>query len=361
MNKKVLPILMATVFAASLAPAQAQRAPLPLGTVTDVSQISACPDEGFFPGMSCFHAQMSCPNTDEIGFTYGYEDTAGKANGTIVLLEGGSGTSAVGGQRYARQYLDNGFRVVQMAWDTAWELASHTASTSIKNAGCRPATFLNYISQTLYSDGGMCAQGDSAGAGALGYALAWYGAGALLDNVELLSGPVFGDIEQGCMVPNAPVSTVCPPGQYGCDGAPWPDSPSYVGGNIHAIDEWTEEATCNDGQTTTKAANLRWKAMSIVDGTENPSFSYPQTAMAGWLCSNVDTQQNNSAAQGEFFFDQFTSSQQTAGYSLTRIDNCNGAEGVNDGTTPQGVQGLTAISLDMVSACFGRHAVRKRD
>ena len=58
----------------------------------------------------------------------------------------------------------------------------------------------------------MCAQGFSAGSGALGYALAWYGAATSaeyhLDKVALLSGPVFSDIEQGCEDPIPPPQTV---------------------------------------------------------------------------------------------------------------------------------------------------------
>ena len=290
---------------------QAQRAPLPLGTVTNVSRLSSCP-AGFFTGMTCFQARMSCPNTAEIGFTYGAKDSAGAARGTIVLLEGGTGKSASGGSEYAGKYLHDGFRIVDMAWESAWEVTG-VATASIKTAACRPATFLNYVSKNLNGDGSMCAQGDSAGSGAVAYSLAWYGAGDFLDKVELLSGPVFGNIEQGCIVPNAPISTVCPAGQYGCNGAPWPDSPAYVGGDITAIDAWSGKPTCNGTQTTSKAANLSWQAMSIVDGTDNPSFSYPQTAMAGWMCSNIAGSQNNSAAQGEFFYEQFTNSTQYAG------------------------------------------------
>jgi len=54
-------------------PAQAQRAPLPLGTVTNVSRLSSCP-AGFFAGMTCFQARMSCLKTAEIGFTYEAKD-----------------------------------------------------------------------------------------------------------------------------------------------------------------------------------------------------------------------------------------------------------------------------------------------
>jgi len=46
----------------------------------------------------------------------------------------------------------------------------------------------------------MCALGDSAGSAAVAYSLAYYNAGSYFDNVELLSGPVLSDIEQGCQV-----------------------------------------------------------------------------------------------------------------------------------------------------------------
>lgn len=356
MKNAALPVLLGVVLAVSFPATQAhaQRAPLPLGTVNGVNQLPSCPS-GFFAGMTCFHAQMNCPNTFSVGFTYGFEDPGATPIGTIAFLEGGSGKDATGSADYGEKYIENGFRVVQIAWDSAWEVTNTTTSTSIKTAACRPATFLNYVFQSLHRDGGMCAQGDSAGSGAVAYALAWYGAANFLDQVELLSGPVFGDIEKGCMVPNAPVSIVCPVGQFGCNGAPWPDSPAYLGGDISAIDRWSGDSTCNGGKPTSPTSNLRWKAMSIVDGTSDPSFSYPHTAMAGWLCSNVDTQQNNSAAQGEFFYEQFTNSKQTAGYSLTRIDHCTGTEGVGHGVTPQGETGLTAISQNMIAGCVKRH------
>jgi hypothetical protein len=337
-------------------PAVAQRAPLSLGTISsrNIVKLKACP-AGYYPGMTCFRGQVdNCPNTGSLGFTYGYQDPQGETLGTVVFLEGGGGTSAYDDPTYAQKYLQNGYQVVYAAWDNDWELTNNDAP-SIKYAACRPATLLNYIYDNLYSRGGMCAQGSSAGSGALGYVLAWYGGSSYLDNVELLSGPVFGDIKQGCEVPNAPTVNVCATGQFGCDGAQWPDSPAYVDGDENLIRNWSSQPSCNAGKTTSAFVNSLWKGMSIVDGTNNPSFSYPHTALAGYLCSNVDSVQNNSAAQGEFFYQQFTNAGQTAEYSVTRINNCSGSEGVTDGQTPQGETGFTAISDHMMSACIKRH------
>src|SRR5208283_3374372 len=84
--------LLVLVIAASTASAHAQRAPLPLGSVQQVKRLASC-GGGFFTGMTCFQAQMSCPNTANIEFTYGFEDPSETPTGTIVFLEGGNGTS----------------------------------------------------------------------------------------------------------------------------------------------------------------------------------------------------------------------------------------------------------------------------
>jgi len=72
---------------------------------------------------------------------------------------------------------------------------------NIRTAACRPATFLHWVKGTpgnpgLWTQGGMCAQGASAGSGGLAYALAWYGEGSDLDKAVFLSGPVFSDIRK---------------------------------------------------------------------------------------------------------------------------------------------------------------------
>ena len=345
------------LFALAAFPAQAQHAPLPLGTINPrtVTKLNSCP-VGFYPGMTCFHGEVdSCHNADNLAFTYGYEDPRQPALGTIVFLEGSGGTSAYTDPIYAQTYLQSGYQVVYLAWDTDWENTKGDVGNSIRDAACRPATFLQYVYQNVYTRGGMCAQGASAGAGAVGYSLAWYGGSSFLDHVELLSGPVFSDIGQGCIVPNPSKVTVCPYGQYGCVGDPWFDSPSYVDGAETQVGGWSGSSSCNNVPKTTDVENDAWKTMSIVDGTSNPSFNYPLTSMAGWLCSSVDSIQNNSAAQGEYFYEQLTLPNQTAGLTLTRINNCQGDEGVTQGQTPSGQNGFNAISDSMIDACVKRH------
>lgn len=336
---------------------QAQQVPLPLGNINPrtVKHLQVCPS-AYYPGMSCFSGMVQdCENAANIGFNYGVASPRGEVKGTIVFLEGGGGTSAYQDPSYPAKYIEDGFQLVYVTWDSDWEATGGSSGTSIKDAACRPATVLNYIYNNLYNQGGMCVQALSAGAGAAAYSLAWYGSSSYLDNVELLSGPVFGNIEQGCVVPHAPTVTVCPAGQFGCNGEEWPDPPYYVNADPGLVGHWSGQPSCNAGRVTSQSANAAWQTMSIVDGNNQPSFFYPQTSLAGWLCSNVDSEQNNSAAQAQFFFQQFTNSGQTAAYSVTRIDHCNGPEDVSTGVTPQGLNGFDAVTEHMVSSCFKRH------
>jgi hypothetical protein len=355
--KRVFVILPTVFLFVTIVSAQSPR--LPLGVVTHADKLPACP-QGYYPGAICYQATVTCPNTVDIPVTYGYTNPSGTSRGTILLLNGGDGTQVQPGRpgapSFDTNYLEAGYQIVQTAWATAWEDTGLPGAKSIKAASCRPATLLKYIYQTVYDhNGGMCAQGVSAGAGELAYALAWYGASDYLDKVELLSGPVFGDVEQGCMKPDADPVTVCFAGQLGCVGDSWQDRPMYGGGTEYALGTWSGHKCQPPNKTTPLKSDAIWKSMSIVDGSITPSFSYPKTAMAGWLCSNG---KNNSAAQGEFFYQKFNDPSQVADYSVTRIDNCDGPEGVSRGTTPQGELGLDAITADMtgtVAGCIKRH------
>ena len=203
MRNRFLAFVFAVVAAMALSniPAYAAQAPLPLGTINpkEVIQLPTCPT-GFTRSMTCFKGTVeNCPNTSNLGFTYGYQNPVGELAGTVVFHDGGGGTAPYADPTYMEKYLVNGFQVIFLAWDADWEGSINgIVGTNIKDAACRPATLFNYFYQNLYTQGGMCAQGFSAGSGAVAYSLAWYGSASYLDNVELLSGPPFGDIDQGC-------------------------------------------------------------------------------------------------------------------------------------------------------------------
>src|SRR5579885_2604081 len=81
----------------------AQRAPLPLGQVSGVTQMDSCPS-GFMLGMTCYQAQMTCPSTASLGFTYGVANPTRQLKGTIVFLGGSDGTLPYGVPSYAGNY-----------------------------------------------------------------------------------------------------------------------------------------------------------------------------------------------------------------------------------------------------------------
>ena len=344
--------------------------------------------------MNCFSATVSCPNTQDLSLTFAYLNPAGivagvaQAKGVIVLF-GGSGGTAPASSTYAGSYFTGGYEIVEEAWASDWEPTYDpylgTDVASLQNAACRPATLLNYVYTTIFpivqrsnSAAALCAQGTSAGSAQIAYSLAYYGAESYLDNVELLSGPVFGDVEQGCQVPSASPVTVCGQTndhgrQYGCQlgksGSTWTLSPTYVTGAKNAVADWTNDSSCADsnGKTrrTTKLSQQKWLAQSLVDQSAvtgmgaTPTFTYLGTGMSGWLCRSVESgtgSPNNSSPQGQVFYANIGQSNSPPNYGLYAVDNCEGSEGVDTGNVPGfyaadfngTIQGSDAIIYDMI-------------
>ncbi|MFZ0419237.1 MAG: hypothetical protein WAM04_14150 [Candidatus Sulfotelmatobacter sp.] len=329
----------------------------------------------------------NCPNVSDLSFIYSY-DTPASPKGTIVFLSGAGGTDDSGDADPAGFYFANGYEVIQIEWADDWEYTggndTNTTPANVRLAACRGATLLNFIfntnNTTLYSGGGRCAEGSSAGSGAIAYALTFYGAGSYLDAVEMKSGPPIADFEQGCEEPAPPDVTICPAGQFGCQlggTQPWVLSPTYTGA-ASGVRNWTGDSTCAVPKTTTSAAsNTAWLQESIVnDGTGSPTYSYPTTAMTAWLCQSLfegntcmggqggmpqDFCPNNSTSQGQIYYAKLTSGGNlpVQSFNVYAVQDCDGPEGVA-GTDPtvaaitvNGVpeNGTVAIENDMLAQC----------
>ncbi|HZP62119.1 MAG TPA: hypothetical protein VFB28_01785 [Terriglobales bacterium] len=344
---KCLCVVMLVCFLTALSVAQTPG----LGTVSNVTPLSSCP-AGFPVGAKCTSATISCSGTVDIQITFGLHEVPAP-KGTIVLHGGSGGTDASSGlgSTFDQKYTADGYSVVSLAWASPWE-DTGLASKSIRTAACRPATALNFILNNRSTHGAKCAQGFSGGSGAWAYALAAYDAGSYLDKVVLEAGPVFSDIALGCQVPNPQKVTVCADGQFGCvPGDTFSDIPTYGGTVVGLMRQVTGIRSCGGATNTTMQSSAVWKTQSIVDGTSKSSFSYPHTSIAGWVCDNG---LNNSAAQGDLFYQQFTSASQVDHFQVTPIENCAGAEGVWFGKTPRGEDGLDAIvadTTDPISGC----------
>jgi hypothetical protein len=296
-------------------------AQLPLGSVSNVARATCA--SGFATGATCYSATLSCPKTDDIGVTWG---TTGAGPGRIVFIFG-NGATLPGGADLAQEYNDAGLALTQITFASDWEDGGDLLA-----AACRPATLLDYFhAQTT---GAYCAQGVSAGSGAIAYGMAWYGLGPELNNVELTVGPVFSNIAQGCKVPDAPAVTVRP-----TNGVPFADKPQY-NNEWSSVSLWTGTSCLPKGGSTPEELEKE-SDQSIVQVGATRSF--PQTSIAAWDCNNG---LNPSAAQSYLFFEQVTTP-----WTLTSLSGCTGAEGTSTGVTPQGVLAEVATAKDMIARC----------
>lgn len=319
------------------------------------------------------------------------------------MFSGHGGTAADAGDNsnFVQPYLNAGYQVVQTAWAIVnqqgnaggrdWEYASsdRISNPNIRNAACRPATFLSWVRNggVVWTTGGMCAQGFSAGAGALAHAIAWYGAAdqtktgttGFLDKVELLSGPELADVKQGCEIDGPGngdpyAAAMCPSWQYGCMTGThgWPQGPNgqpiflsleFTGNAVNDVGSWTAQGgtqglgpgCANNAQPTTSAQNSSWANMSVVQlPAQNgvPNFNYPKTNITAWLCQSTanNAPQNNSGSQGEIFYQQITGASQALSYSVNAVSMCPSAEDVNEGNYNGGTgNGATSIVSDMTT------------
>lgn len=381
--------------------------PPPSGVPSVASVASTTCTSDFFSDTStpavCNTAILTgCPNASPLTFTFSYDLPATTPKGTIVFFSGGDGTGDSGDVTSAGYYFSQGFEVIQVEWSYDWEVtdaptannggvAMTTYPSNVQLGACRGATFLNYVfnmnNTNLYTAGGRCAQGSSAGSGMIAYALTFYGAGNYLDAVELKSGPPIADFEQGCEEPPAADVTVCGQNngnQFGCQlggTSPWTLSPTYTGA-ASGVRTWTGDSSCAVPNTTTSStSNTAWLQESIVNGgTPAGVYSYPNTAMTAWLCQTVDQPAgmactggnaygqggmpqnscpNNSTSQAEIYYAKLTSDPNNlpqAPYNIYAVQNCAGPEGVDSPTSMvaalNNLDGGDAIEADMIKQCM---------
>jgi hypothetical protein len=377
-------VLAALVALFSAASAHAQTNPLNLGTITKIVNNAPCTVNNSNPftvtgNTTCYALTVDCSNVDPnlmalVG-TIAVTTPANQA-GTIFLHNGSGGTTyfnqGYGGETYAEEYYNNGFQVVQMAWSSEWqgEYSGSPTLEPLAYAACRPATVLYHVYEHFHKTGtAMCAQGHSAGSGAMAYSLSTYGSYSYLDNVLLTSGPVYADVQEGCQYPNAVTSVTLCSGGIGCDAdTPWTDFPQYVntpnGGAAKAVAGYTiPGSNCNNwkmtGTPTTSAQNTDWKNMSVTSPIA--VYNYPQTSLHAYLCGppTPNNPQNNSAAQGWLFYQNFMPIGSGTINSLLvhRIDDCSGDEMIWDGVDngEGGQNGFMVSMTDMITNCLNNH------
>jgi hypothetical protein len=320
-------ILLTVLLLLPLVPAQCQTQNLPIGTI--INPISVTCPFGYISGAACTQVTVTgCPGAADLSAIVGYKQGS-KGIGTVALLSGASGTLPMN-LTFANDYNKFGLDVIQRNWLTAWETVT---PRNILVAACREATLINY--EHSISREPFRIQGKSAGSAAIVYALVWYsGIANLVSHVSLLAGPPLSDIQQGCEVPLAGPITVEP-----TDGASFTNAPQYVPPFTSTMTTFTGQ-TCLPSSNTSNTADTAWLSQSIIQPGVVASF--PNFTIAGWVCNN---QLNNTAAQSQIFFNSLVNTS----YTLTAITNCQGAEGVEQGTTPEGIKGQKAVEQEMES------------
>ena len=311
----------------------AQGAVLPLGTVSGVTAITCA--SGLPSAAVCSKITVNCPGVPALQAEIAITQPSTTLRGTAVLHFGGGGT-AFFDQGFPAGYLAAGLRVVQMRWATDWPASP---GGSIKAAACRPATVIQWAFDNAHAASrslGFCVQGHSGGSGALGYALAHYGLGSIIDYAMEDAGPVFGRIDYGC---EPSLSGQSGTTRYICPLQP--NGPFAYSGAASIINTWETSSTCGTPYGDSSAADrARWAADSVV--SPGATFAYPKTEVSFWYCANNS---NEATGQGAYMADEVTT---------TKSINCIAGSCQTEPywTDPQGKQ--TMINA-MATSCVPHH------
>jgi len=250
---------------------------------------ATCPS-GATQGAACTSIRVTCPAVPDLTATLSAASPTGTAKGTIILVNGGGGTTFFN-SGFANAYLNDGFRVVQLAWTSDWEDAN---GAGLKSASCRGATIFRYVFYTVQGadrTSGFCAQGTSGGGAAIGFALAQYGLSDYFDYIVIGAGPGVARLDYGCdkSLYTGPPLNLCPL----LTNAPY----AFTSGV--KVDTWENTTTCATQQPLQSDID-KWMADSLV--TTGGNYTYPKTGMSWFFCTTPPV--NISTGEGKLFIDQ---------------------------------------------------------
>jgi hypothetical protein len=258
------------------------------GRVTVIGPVT-CP-QGATEGATCSSVNVSCPRVPDLTATISEALPTGTVMGTIILANGGGGTTFFNAG-FANTYLNAGYRVVQYLWASDWE---DTGGVGVKSAACRPAAIFRYVFYTVQAGDrttGFCAQGTSGGGASIAYSLAQYGMSDYFDYVLISGGPGVSRMDYGCdkSLYTGPPLNLCPL----LTNAPY----AYTGGK--QVNGWENTTTC-DAKVPLQSDIDKWAADAVV--TPGGNYTYPNTGMSWYFC--VTPPANDSNGQGKFLIDQ---------------------------------------------------------
>lgn len=218
-------------------------------------------------------------------------DQIGTLRGDVVVMSGSAGTTALAA--FNGDYTGDGFRVTNIAFDTAWEDTDPTDMLpgSFLNASNKIAAAANWIYAKVHLDANgqpagktlaFCGQGSSGGSSGIDYQISHDGEDAKFDHIILIAASPFTRLDIGCngSSPKVPAATWCP-------WTPNPTSPVYGAKDASSIGTWSHDANC--GSADPPAASLAaWEDQSIVSPGEK--LFYAHTSISVIVCQNEANQ-----------------------------------------------------------------------
>ena len=166
---------------------------------------------------TCMDLTLSCSNVpDYTGAVIKISQPTGTSKGTVIFTTGGAGndlyeTHFVYGAMAVSQVVAAGFTAVQTdfsAGSTGW--LTGPAGDGPLTLSCRWATLAQWVHDNVeQKNTALCATGNSAGAGAIAYALARFGEDSIFNYVVPTGGPPFSRIDEGCICNKTMINTSC--------------------------------------------------------------------------------------------------------------------------------------------------------
>lgn len=276
--------------------------PNQLGTAT--SAATTCPPSTANPPVTgtCVNLTVSCPNVPV--YTPVLLKTtvpAGASKGTVIFTTGGGGNQLYEdqftyGSTSVNDVVAAGFTAVQTNFvsGTAGWLSGPAADGPLTLA-CRWATTAQWIHDNIQqATTALCATGNSAGGGAIAYALARYGEDSIFNYVQPTSGPPFSRIDEGCLCLGTQIQSACVGQQDPCYGnnANLFLDPAY--GNNH----------CSSAELSHDMADAPlWQADSILSSDNKSLFSY--STRIHFIYGDLDT--GSGIAEGALYLNAINS------------------------------------------------------
>jgi len=237
----------------------------PLGTVSNVQTLdsSLCPTapDGTLGSATCYSMTVTCPGVADWTATYLKVNTPAlnPPAGTVLFTVGQGGanlydTEYTYGSTTVGNILAANYTTVQVSFGAPFDGGANpngwlTGPGGPRRLACRYATVANWVNgnpQTINKNATtgapLCATGNGTGADAIAYGVSEYGLNAIFKMIELTSGPLLTEVDQGC---------ICSTENNGPQGAPCNSAPAplcYSTSGKASLDAaYSQSSVCSSG------------------------------------------------------------------------------------------------------------------